>query len=138
MRAFTTNLFLAGLLCCCEAAFAQQPNNKIDPVALVRQATQNEIAATGQTKPPFFMYKDNTQYKDHSITTEAIDTSEGGLNRTVAKNGKPLTAQEQAEADQKLKTFAFDSEARRKKRQSNREDDQRSITLMRSLPENLP
>jgi hypothetical protein len=133
MRAFTASLFLTGLLCC-PLAFAQQQNN-IDPVALVRHATQNEIAATGQTKPPFFMYKDNTQYRDRSITTQAIETPEGGLNRTIAKNGKPLTAQEQAEADQKLKTFAFDSEARRKKRQSNREDDQRSIILMRSLPD---
>jgi hypothetical protein len=133
MRVHTASLFLTGLLCCCEIAVAQQQN--IDPVALVRHATQNEIAATGQTKPPFFMYKDNTQYKDHSITTEAIETPEGGLNRTIAKNGKPLTPQEQAEADQKLKSFAYDNDARRKKRQGNREDDQRSITLMRSLPD---
>ncbi len=133
MRALTASLFLTGLLCCCEVAFAQQQN--IDPVAVVRHATQNEIAATGPTKPPFFMYKDHTQYKDHSITTETIETSDGGLNRTIAKNGKPLTAQEQAEADQKLKSFAYDSEARRKKRQANRDDDQRSIILMQSLPD---
>ncbi len=126
-------MLLGGLLCCCEIGFAQQQN--IDPVAVVRHATQNEIAATGPTKAPFFMYKDHTQYKDHSITTEAIETPEGGLNRTIAKNGKPLTAQEQADADQKLKSFAYDSEARRKKRQANHEDDQRSITLMRSLPD---
>lgn len=133
MKVPIASFVLSGLICC-QIGFAQQPNN-IDPVALVRQATQNEIAATGPTKPPFFIYKDHTQYKDHSITTEAIETSEGGLNRTVAKNGKPLTAQEQAEADQKLKSFAYDKEARRKKRQANGEDDQRSITLMRSLPD---
>lgn len=133
-RALTASLFLTGLLCCCEVGFAQ-PQNSIDPVALVRHATQNEIAATGPTKAPFFMYKDHTQYKDHSITTEAIETPDGGLNRTIAKNGKPLTPEEQAEADQKLKSFAYDNEARRKKRQSNGEDDQRSITLMRSLPD---
>jgi len=133
MRALTASLLLTGLLCCCEIGFTQQQN--IDPVALVRRATQNEIAATGQTKPPFFMYKDHTQYRDHSITTEAIETPEGGLNRTVAKNGKPLTTDEQAEADQKLKSFAYDSDARRKKRQANRDEDQRSTTLMRSLPD---
>ena len=133
MRALISSLFLSGLICCGQLGFAQQQN--IDPVALVRHATQNEIAATGPTKPPFFMYKDNTQYKDHSITTESIETSEGGLSRTIAKNGKPLTPQEQADADQKLKSFAYDKDARRKKRQSNRDDDQRSITLMRSLPD---
>ena len=81
------------------------------------------------------MYRDRTQYKDHSITTEAIETPEGGLNRTIAKNGKPLTPEEQADADQKLKSFAYDKEARHKKLKSNRDDDQRSITLMRSLPD---
>jgi len=133
MRAFTSSLLLGGLLWCCEIGFAQQQN--IDPVALVRHATQNEIAATGPTKPPFFIYKDHTQYKDHSITADSIETPDGGLNRTIAKNGKPLSAQEQSEADQKLKSFAYDNEARRKKRQANHEDDQRSITLMRSLPD---
>lgn len=133
MRLLTSTLFLSGLICCAQVGFTQQQN--IDPVALVRQATQNEIAATGQTKPPFFMYKDNTQYRDHSITTEAIETPEGGLNRTIAKNGKPLSPQEQAEADQSLKDFAYDKDARRKKLKSNREDDQRSSTLMRSLPD---
>lgn len=133
MRALISSFLLSGLICCCQLGFAQQQN--IDPVALVRHATQNEIAATGPTKTPFFMYKDHTQYSDHSITTESIETTDGGLNRTLAKNGKPLSPQEQADADQKLKSFAYDKDARRKKRQSNRDDDQRSITLMRSLPD---
>ncbi len=100
-------------------------------------------AARRRTKSPppappslrYFIYKDHTQWKDHSVTTENIETSEGGLSRTIAKNGKPLSSDEQAQADQKLKTFAYDTDARRKKRQSNREDDQRSITLMKSLPD---
>ncbi len=134
MRWLISSLILGGLIWCGPIGFAQQQGN-IDPVAVVRRATQNEIAATGPTKAPFFMYRDHTQYKDHSITTEAIETPEGGLNRTLAKNGKPLSAEEQADADQKLKSYAYDKEARSKKRQSNHEDDQRSITLMRSLPD---
>jgi hypothetical protein len=134
MRVSFASLLLGALLTGGPTLAAQQEHN-IDAVALVRHATQNEIAATGATKPPFFMYKDNTEWKDHSLTTEAIETSEGGLNRTIAKNGHPLTPDEQAKADQKLKAFAYDSEARRKKRQANRDDDQRSITLMRSLPD---
>lgn len=117
------------------AAYAPAQDHNVNPVELVRRATQNEIAATGPTKPPFYMYKNITQYKDHSITNENIETTEGGLARTVAKNGKPLDPSEQAQADQKLKSFAFDTDARRKKRQANREDDQRAITLMRSLPD---
>ncbi len=128
-----TSCWLAAVFCSWQIAAAQQQN--INPVDLVRRATQNEIAATGPTKPPFFIYKDHTQWKDHSVTTENIETSEGGLSRTVAKNGKSLSSDEQTQADQKLKSFAYDTDARRKKRQSNHEDDQRSITLMKSLPD---
>lgn len=121
------------LVCVWQVAAAQQ--SSLNPVDLVRKATQNEIAHSGATKPPYFMYRDNTQYKDHSITTTNIETGEGGLSRTIAKNGKPLTPDEQAQADDKLKKFAYDSDARRKKRQANRDDDQRAATLMRSLPD---
>lgn len=133
MRLSIAILSVSAVLYAAPFLAAQQQN--IDPVALVHTATENEIAATGATKAPFFMYKDQTQWKDHALTTESIETPEGGLNRTIAKNGHPLTADEQAQADQKLKSFAYDSEARRKKRQSNREDDERSITLMKSLPD---
>jgi hypothetical protein len=133
MRIAVTSCCLAAVFCSWQIAAAQQQN--INPVDLVRRATQNEIAATGATKPPFFIYKDHTQWKDHSITTENIETSKGGLSRTIAKNGKPLSPDEQAQADEKLKSYAYDTDARSKKRQSNREDDQRSITLMKSLPD---
>ena len=133
MRIAVTSCWLAAVFCSWQVAAAQQQN--INPVDLVRHATQNEIAATGPTKPPFFIYKDHTEWKDHSLTTENIETTEGGLSRTIAKNGRPLTADEQSEADDQLKSYAYDTEARRKKRQANRADDQRSITLMRSLPD---
>jgi hypothetical protein len=124
------------LLCfLCGSQFALGQQQSINPVDVVRRATQNEIAHSGPTKPPYFIYRDHIQYKDHSITTTNIETSEGGLNRTIAKNGKPLTLDEQAEADAKLKNYAYDSDARRKKRQANRDDDQRAATLMRSLPD---
>jgi hypothetical protein len=126
---------LLALVLCCRQIVAAQPQAGMNPVDLVRRATQNEIAATGQTKPPFFMYKGTTVYKDHSITKAEIETSQGGLERVIAKNGKPLTPDEQAHADQKLEAFANNPEARRKKLQSNREDDQRAVTLMRSLPD---
>jgi len=133
MRMSVTSCSLAAVFFSWQIAAAQQQN--INPVDLMRRATQNEIAAAGPPTPPYFMYKDHTQWKAHSVTTENIETSEGGLSRTIAKNGKALSQSEQAEADQQLKSFAYDADARRKKRQSNREDDQRSITMMRSLPD---
>jgi hypothetical protein len=127
------SLLLPALFCCVQLGAAQQQN--IDPVSLMRRATQNEIAATDADKPPFFMYKKTVQYKDHSYTKENIETPQGGLSRPLAKNGQPLSPSEQAQADEKLRKFAYDEGARRKVEQSSREDDQRAITLMRSLPD---
>ena len=105
----------------------------MDPQALVRRTVQNEISDTGNGQ--HFMYKDSTVYKDHSITKEVIETNEGGLSRTIARNGHPLTPQQQAAVDQKLTKFANDAEARRKREEASKVDDQRSATLMRSLPD---
>ena len=75
------------------------------------------------------------QYKNHSITKEVIETPQGGLSSTIAINGQPLTADQRAKENQKLEKFANDPEARRKKEQSSKEDDQRDQLMLTSLPD---
>jgi hypothetical protein len=113
-------------------AFAQQKPN-IDPQQLVRQASKNEIRANNIHQ--YFMYRDHTQYKNHSITKEVIETPQGGLSSTIAINGQPLTADQRAKENQKLEKFANDPEARRKREQSSKEDDQRDQLMLTSLPD---
>ena len=113
-------------------AFAQQKPN-IDPQQLVRQASKNEIRANNIHQ--YFMYRDHTQYKNHSITKEVIETPQGGLSSTIAINGQPLTADQRAKENQKLAKFANDPEARRKREQSSKEDDQRDQLMLTSLPD---
>lgn len=119
-------------LLCAGAARAQQPD--VSAKELVRRAANNEIAASNHGGE-HFMYKDSTTYRDHSLVREVIETNAGNLSRTIGKNGKPLTPEEQARTDEKLKHFANDPEARRKKQQADKEDDQRAATLMRALPD---
>jgi hypothetical protein len=113
-------------------AFAQQKPN-IDPQQLVRQASKNEIKANNIHQ--YFMYRDHTQYKNHSITKEVIETPQGGLSSTIAINGQPLTADQRAKENEKLEKFANDPEARRKREQSSKEDDQRDQLMLTSLPD---
>ena len=113
--------------------YAQQ-NPPLDVQDLVRRASQNEIKANN-TVQKYFMYRDHNQYKNHSITKAVIETPQGGLARTIAINGQPLTPEQRAKDDQKLQKFANDSEARRKREESSKEEDQRDQLMLTSLPD---
>jgi hypothetical protein len=109
----------------------QKPN--IDPLTLVRQASQNEIKASDVEQ--YFMFKDNTEYKDHSVTKEILRTKQGGLTTTLLINGHPLTADERQKDNEKLEKFANDADARRKRREANKADDKRGELMLASLPD---
>ncbi len=113
-------------------AHAQQ-KPPINPIDLVRRAAANEISAN--EPHVYFMFKDRNEEKGHSTTKEVIQTPQGGLASTIAINDRPLTAEERAKDDQKLQKFANDPEARRKRRQATKEEDQRDSLMLTSLPD---
>jgi hypothetical protein len=113
-------------------SFAQQKAD-LDPQELVRRAAKNEIKANNVHQ--YFMYRDRTESKGHSVTKEVIETPQGGLSSTIAINGQPLTPEQRAKENQKLEKFANDPEARRKKLESSKEDDQRDELMLTSLPD---
>ena len=125
--AATFILLLAGA-----AGHAQQKPD-VDPLELVRRASRNEIKASDVEY--YAMFKDATQYKDHSTTKEIIRTKDGGLTTTLLINGRPLTAEERKKDNEKLEKFANDLASRRKRRESNKEDDKRSELMLSSLPD---
>ena len=105
----------------------------IDPLELVRRAAANEIKAADSHV--YYMFKDRDEEKGHSITKEVVQTPQGGLLRTIAINDKPLTPEQRAKDDQKLQKYANDPEARRKRKQATREEDQRESVMLTSLPD---
>jgi len=113
-------------------AFAQQ-TVPTDPIQLVREAAKNEIRATDVQQ--FYMFKDSTEWKDHSLVKEIVRTPQGGLSTTLLINGHPLTADERKKDDDKLQKYANDPEARRKRREANKADDKRSELMLTSLPD---
>jgi hypothetical protein len=114
------------------SASAQQKLD-IDPLDLVRRASQNEIKAS-DNQPPF-MFKDSTEYKDHSVVREIIRTPQGGLWATLLINGHPLTAEERRKEDAKIEKFANDPDARRKRRDESKAEDKRAELMLTSLPD---
>ncbi len=120
------------LLLLASVGHAQQKLD-IDPLELVRRAARNEIKANDVEQ--YFLFRDNTEYKDHSVSKEVVRTKQGGLTTTLLINGRPLTAEERQKDNEKLEKFANDPAARRKRRESNKQDDQRSELMLSSLPD---
>jgi hypothetical protein len=114
-------------------SYAQQPPPQMTPYELVRRAAANEVKATNSNQ--FFLYKDRTVYRSRSVTREVLETPQGNLGRTIAFNGRPLGPDERTKDDQKLEKFAHDPEARRRRLQSNKEEDRRAQTMLTSLPD---
>ncbi len=114
------------------AALAQQKPD-IDPIALVRGAAKNEIRANDVEQ--YYMFKDTTEYKDHSITKEIVRTPQGGLSSTVLMNGHPLSAPDRKKEDDRLRKFANDPDARRRRRDASKADDKRAELMLTSLPD---
>jgi hypothetical protein len=116
------------------ASFCQaQQRLDVDPLELVRRAAHNEMKANDVEQ--YFMFKDATEYKDHSITKEIVRTKQGGLSSTLLLNGKPLTSEERKKDNEKLVKFANDPEARSKRRQESKTDDKRAEVMLTSLPD---
>jgi hypothetical protein len=105
----------------------------IDPLELVRQASQNEIKAGDAVH--YCMFRDNIDYKDHSVSREILRTNQGGLWTTLLVNGKPLTAEEREKDQERLVKFANNPDARRKRREANKAEDQRASLMLSSLPD---
>ncbi len=110
-----------------------QQKSDLDPIALVRAAAKNEIRANDVEQ--YYMFRDSTEYKDHSIVKEIVRTPQGGLSTTLLLNGRPLSAEERQKEDDKLRKFANDPDARRKRRESSKADDQRAELMLTSLPD---
>jgi hypothetical protein len=110
-----------------------QQRAQVNPNDLVRRAAANEIKANDSHV--YFMFKDRTEEKGHSVTKEVIQTPQGGLLRTIAINDKPLTPEQRTKDDEKLQKFANDPEARHKRREATKEEDQRDSLMLSSLPD---
>src|SRR5271166_4710108 len=95
-----------------------QQKSDVDPIALVRAAAKNEIRANDTQQ--YYMFRDTTEYKDHSNVKEIVRTPQGGLSTTLLLNGHPLSAEERKKEDEKLQRFANDPAARHKRREDSK------------------
>ena len=119
------------------ASFAAQQatvSSYHDPGELVRKAVQNEIAAANDDSAQFLFRGTKTTPKG-STTRLYVETKEATAGLVVAYNGKPLTPEQRQEEEARVERFIDNPEELRKKREQERENAERTMRIVRAMPD---
>jgi hypothetical protein len=121
---------LAGTILCAQ----QAPPLELSPDDLVRQTVAREVAAADQTSHPH-RFRSRRQTPRGSQTKLYVETKDAMAGMLIAINDQPLSApQHQAEMDH-LNWLAGNPEQLRKKRAREKEDADRTLRIVKALPD---
>jgi hypothetical protein len=127
----------AWILLLAAASFAAQPAKVPpvdDPAELVRKAVQNEIT-TAADDNAHFLFRGIKTTPTESTTRLYAETNEATAGLVIAYNGKPLTPEQQKDEEARVQRFIDNPEELRKKRQQEREAADRTMRIMRAIPD---
>jgi len=127
----------AWILLLAAASFAGQSatvSSYRDPSDLVRKAVQNEIKAANDDTARFLFRGTKTTPKG-STTRLYVETKEATAGLVVAYNGKPLTPEQRQAEEARVERFINHPEELKKKREQERESDERTMRIVRAMPD---
>lgn len=122
------------LLSALAVAQASSVSSYRDPVELVRKAVHNEIKA-GQDPGSHFKFRGIKTTPKGSTTKIYVETREGTAGLAIAYNGKPLTPEQRRAEQSRLDRLVNNPEELRKKRVQEHEDAERTLRIMRAMPD---
>ena len=103
-----------------------------DARALIRQAVNTELAANEHDRTRW-RYRDDEQ--DKQTVSIVVETDAGSVKRLMMRDGRPLTAEEAAAEDERIRAFVSDPSKIAKQRKDGASDDQSARELLQMLPE---
>ena len=104
-----------------------------DPGELVRKAVENEIK-TANDDTDRFMFRGTKTIPKGSTTKIYIETKEATAGLVVAYNGKPLTPDQRRAEEARVERFLNNPEELKKKHNQEREDQERTLRILRAIP----
>ena len=105
-----------------------------DPAKLVLQAVRNEIKASNDDTARFLFRGIKTTPKG-STTKIYVETKDATAGLVIAYNGKPLTLEQRHEEEARVERLIHNPEEMRKKREQERENAERTLRIVRALPD---
>jgi len=120
-----------GVMLCAMLCAPAQGAQTQDAKQIVQQAVTAELAAN---------HDDQSHWR--YLRTEAggnswivVETESGAISRRVLENGKPVSAETQAEEDQRTQKFIHDPAEQKKQRANGAHDDKSAVELLNLLPQ---
>lgn len=109
----------------------QQP---LSPIQLVHETVANEVAA-GDVNGLKHIFRDRKKTPQGSQTRIYVETRDGMAGMTVAYNDRPLTAQQMQDEKGRLAGLVGNPEQLKRKMHEQKEDSDRSLRIMKALPD---
>jgi hypothetical protein len=123
------------LLAACATGLAQTPvSPEIPPAELVRSAVANEVAAANNTAIKH-MFRSHKQTPKGSQTKLYVETNDAIAAMLIASNDQPLTQEQRQGEVNHLAWLAGSPEQLRKKGAREKEDADRTLRIVKALPD---
>jgi hypothetical protein len=116
-------------VCQCGLGSGPQSGNQ-----LVQAVIGNELKAE-EADQARWIYWLQKRREDTIERSEVLETKDGSLSRRIVVNGRPLSAQEQQEEDERIQKLLQDPAEQKKAQQSRREDSAQTRKLLQMLPD---
>jgi hypothetical protein len=122
------------LTAACYASLQEPVASQLEPGELVRRVVRNEIKTISEDTD-HFMFRGTKTTPKGSTTKIYIETREATAGLVVAYNGKPLTPNQRRAEEARLERFLNNPEELKKKRNQEREDGERTLRIVRAIPD---
>jgi hypothetical protein len=107
---------------------------EVSPAELVRQAVANEVAAANHPEL-HHMFRSRRQTPKGSQTRLYVETNQALAAMLIAVNDQPLTAEQQTAEESHLTWLINNPDQLRKKAAREKEDEARSLRIVKALPD---
>ena len=105
-----------------------------DARSFVRSIVANELRADADDHSKW-MYLDDNKVSDGHTVKIVIQTAQGDLSKTLKKNDRALTPDEQKADERKIDDFVNDASVREKQKHSEEQDSEKAAALTKLLPD---
>ena len=142
MRLFTTLICLLVIVCAAGSDLRSSPQpgatpgNLPEPIQLVRAAVDQEVKAAGNSSHRY-MFHSHKETPQGSQTRIYVETREAMAGMTIAYNDRPLTPDQQRGEENRLDGLVANPEQLRHKHSVEQENADRTLRIVKALPEAL-
>jgi hypothetical protein len=100
----------------------------------IREIVKHEIAADA-TDHSHWRYRIHREDEKGSQDRDVIDTKDGQLARTLLINGKPLTPEQRAADEARMKKLVDDAAERAKREKRSKDDEDKLVQMFKAIPD---